>query len=252
MLVAAAAKVFPVEMHYWWARLVDGRGGPDAANDAGDEAYVEIEHTEHVGGPPEISAGLLSVAILATARWTSSPPGVRRTSARTDQRPGPKRTWNPRVPMGLGHPKEAPDVPGGADPPPLPRQPPSVTATTSETRSRSNHLSQDPRDAAAGRQGPLQIRWEIEVGKLLAVSFRFASSASSAVVVDHSAASLQMKKAGAFHCPSFEGDLPTRMCCERQRLLATSIAVDSQLAGASSLAQFRCQALDSRRLPWKT
>jgi hypothetical protein len=115
LLVVAAAKVFPVEKYYLRARLVDGHGGPDASNDAGDETCVDIEPAGHVGVPPEISAGLLPVAILATARWTSRPlPGIRRTSAPTDQRPGPKRTWSQRVPMGLGHPEEAPDVPDGS------------------------------------------------------------------------------------------------------------------------------------------
>ncbi len=129
------------------SRLVDGHGGPDAPNDAGDEAYVEIERTEPVGGPPEISPRLLPVAILATARWTSRPPGVPRTIARADQRRQSKSAWS----LGLGRPVGPLDVLDGVKSSPTP---PATLGDSEQmrNRSRSHHSPQGRCDPTAGHK----------------------------------------------------------------------------------------------------
>jgi hypothetical protein len=88
----------------------------------------------------------------------------------------------------------------------------------------------------------------------LRASYRLASSEPRAVAVTasvHSATPVQREKAVAFRSPSFEGDLPTRVFCKRQRLLANSIAVGG-LPAIVSRAQFTGQKLRGGSLPPRT
>jgi len=131
--------------------------------------------------------------------------------------------------MGLGRPWEALTSPTVQSPSPS-SSPPVTLGDGEQLR---NPQPEPPLSARSmwsdGRtQGCLQVRREIEVRVPWRASYRLASSGPSAVAVMasiHSATSVQIEKAGAFQCSSSEGDLSTRVFCERQRLLATSIAV---------------------------